>query len=298
MEINKPQQTKQVTALQDVQHQLSCFEEQILPLIPSKEVILTRAKQRQIERQYKVKILGIAVFSLLGILACIYGLNPAYEQYEIKTLKGEQRSVSFGDGSEIQLNTNTHIQVQQRLRSREFQLNWGEASFSVTHMKYSWLNPFERRFEVIAGNMQIVDIGTVFNVEKINQTDARVAVIEGEVAVKIKDSNQPMRHLKQGQSLSNSQRDLTQPINLNIDQVSAWQSGQIVFEQTPLTEALQDFQRYADFEVQFSPSDLDDISLSGQFKINNYQQFMQILPKVAPVSVEQLTEQEWIVRKN
>ena len=108
------------------------------------------------------------------------------------TQRGEQRNVYLNDGSQIKLNTDTHIYVQERLRSRKIILSKGEASFHVAHKRSKFLRYFERSFEVTSGNMLIIDIGTVFNVHKHSSDESSVTVLDGEIAVGLKDVKNPM----------------------------------------------------------------------------------------------------------
>ncbi|MEG2358237.1 FecR family protein [Acinetobacter sp.] len=280
-------------SLHDIQRMLASFEDDILPNIASKDEILQRARQRQLKK----KSAGASAFAVCAMLLGAYWYNPAYQQYDLATVRGEQASIRLRDGSRIMLNTDTHVQVQERLRSREITLSRGEAGFHVAHAQHQLLRRFERSFQVSAGEMLIIDIGTVFNVQKHSAADASVTVLEGEVAIGIQGADAPLIHLSQGQSLSNQQRRLNKPVLANLDAVQAWQTGHIVFDRTPLHAALQNFQRYADFNVQIQDAELKDMQINGQFKIHNYQHFMQILPYVAPVRVEKTAAKAWKIAK-
>jgi transmembrane sensor len=281
-------------SLHEVQLKLASFEDDILPHLPSKEAILARAKQRQLKR----KALNGAILSVLGLCIGIYWYNPVYEQFDAQTVKGQQEVFKLADGSKIHLNTDTNIRVFQRLRSREVVLYKGEASFHVAHSDYKFFQYFERQFKVIAGNMDIVDIGTVFNVLKHNATDTTVVVEEGEVAVKIRGYDGVMLHLKQGQSVSNYQHQLGQVLKVEVPEITAWQSGEMILNQMPLLEAIENFQRYADFEVEIQDPDLNHLQVTGQFKSKNYQQFMQVLPIATTLNVEKISDNKWIIKKN
>lgn len=280
------------SCLQEVQRKLASFEDDVLPHLPSKETILARAKQRHFKR----KALGTSIFSVLGVLCGIYWYNPVYEQFDAQTLRGQQNILRLQDGTSIHLNTDTQIQVQQRIRSREVILHQGEASFHVAHPQSKLFKPFERQFKVRAGQMQVIDIGTVFNVFKPNRSDVSVAVEQGEVAVKIIGSQQPSIHLFQGQSIHYVQQNLGAIQAVDVDRLKAWRSGEIVLNQTPLVNAIENFQRYTDFEVEVKDPDLAKIQVNGQFKAQNYQQFMQVLPIVAELHVEKVSDKKWIIK--
>lgn len=285
--------TNSLTNLHDIQLRLASFEDDLLPLLPSKETILERARQRKLKKRVRT---GTAL-SLLGIFSGIFLLNPSYEQYEVRTQKGQQKSITLADGSQIILNTNTMLRVQQRIRSRQIHLLQGEANFTVKHIENKLLKPFERRFEVFAGDMHVIDIATVFNIDKHNKMDASVTVISGEVMAGIRNSKASMIHLTKNQSLRNYGQTLATVEQASLEQVQAWQTGHMVFNQTPLMSALQNFQRYSDFHVDIEDKELNDLPITGQFKTQSLQQFMQVLPYVAPLDIEQISTQKWKIKK-
>lgn len=292
MTLKSDNKATELTCLQEVQRKLASFEDDVLPHLPSKETILARAKQRHFKR----KAIGTSILSVFGLLCGVYWYNPVYQQFDAQTLKGQQHLLHLRDGTTIHLNTDTQLQVKQRVRSREVILARGEASFNVAHPESALLKPFERQFKVTAGQMQVIDIGTVFNVYKHNQTDTTVVVEQGEVAVKIIGSDQAMIHLLQGQSLSNIQQNLGAVQTVDIDIVKAWRTGEIVLNQTPLSNAIANFQRYADFEVEVQHPDLAKIQINGQFKAHNYQQFMQALPAIVQLRVEKVSDKKWKIQ--
>lgn len=293
MKQKQTNKTNSLTNLHDIQLRLASFEDDLLPLLPCKETILERARQRKLKKRVRT---GTAL-SLLGIFSGIFLLNPSYEQYEVRTQKGQQKSITLADGSQIILNTNTMLRVQQRIRSRQIHLLQGEANFTVKHIENKLLKPFERRFEVFAGDMHVIDIATVFNIDKHNKMDASVTVISGEVMAGIRNSKASMIHLTKNQSLRNYGQTLATVEQASLEQVQAWQTGHMVFNQTPLMSALQNFQRYSDFHVDIEDKELNDLPITGQFKTQSLQQFMQVLPYVAPLDIEQISTQKWKIKK-
>lgn len=293
MNPKKLNKNNQPLHLNDIQKMLASFEDDILPNIPSKDAILQRAKQRKLKQKY----IGGALFAICAMCFGLYSVNPSYQQYTVTTERGAQKTIRLSDGSQIMLNTESKILVQQKIRSRDIILQEGEASFHVAHAQGLLSGYFERTFQVNAGKMHIIDIGTIFNVQKLSATDASVSVLQGEVAVGILGDKKGMIHLKQGQSLSNQNEKLNPMLHVDLDMVQAWQTGHIIFNQTPLSNALENFQRYSDFKVELSDPTLKKLPISGQFKAENYQNFMQVLPYVAEVKVSKSSENIWKIAK-
>ena len=293
MIFKQPKRKATATDLQDLQRKLASFEDDILPHLPEKDLILARAKARQLKK----KRLLMGVSAGMGLLLSIYIYNPVYQQLNVQTAKAQQKSICLSDGSCLDLNSASEIQVSQRLRSREVTLIRGEVRFHVAHHHNALFKHFERPFMVRAGQLEILDIGTIFNVLKHNQSDATVAVAQGEVAVKIHQQHIAPQHLYQGQSIRNVQHTLAAVSTLAVEDVSAWRKNELVFNQISIADAIEQFQRYSDFAVEVVQPELLQMQISGRFKTANYPAFMQILAVVAGLNVEKTANKHWKIEK-
>lgn len=91
------------------------------------------------------------------------------------TAVGQQETITLADGSRVQLNTNSQIQVNYNDEFRDIRLLQGEVHFDVSKDK-------KKPFRVYAGNGRVQAVGTAFNVY-INKGDVDVLVTEGSVAL-------------------------------------------------------------------------------------------------------------------
>lgn len=293
MKQSMPKKQSKQYSLQELQQMVSCFEDEILPKISSKEEIVERFKQRANQRRLRVNRITSSLLAMTGVIFGLYWYNPSYETLDANTALGEQRQITLSDGSQITLNTNTRIQVQQRLRSREITLVQGEAIFEVAHGENPISRFFERSFTVTAGEVFIRDIGTIFNVNKYSETDVEVTVIQGKVEVSRLNANLPAISLEESQALTYSADGFTPVTLVDSYAASAWQSGKIVFNQTPLKDAMSSFQRYSDFKVDFGNDSIAAKTIDGQFRAQDYQKFIQTLPYLANVQVKKTNDQHW-----
>ena len=100
-------------------------------------------------------------------------LRPEAQTYT--TGPGEPRTIPLTDGSQIELNTLSKIEVFYSARQRLVKLVGGEATFHV--------KPDARRpFVVSSGTAEIRVLGTEFNIEQ-RQGPTRIAVLQGQVEV-------------------------------------------------------------------------------------------------------------------
>ena len=98
---------------------------------------------------------------------------PAASIQSYATAVGQRQALRLVDGTQIELDTNTHLRADLTGKSRTVTLDSGEAYFDVVH-------DASRPFTVYAGNRRITDIGTKFSVFR-NGDDVRVVVKEGRV---------------------------------------------------------------------------------------------------------------------
>ena len=95
---------------------------------------------------------------------------------------GEQRLEQLPDGSSVQLNTASEVEIDFSSGKRKVRLLQGEAHFTVAHDK-------SRPFEVFAGNGMVRAVGTAFSVY-LKDKDVEVTVTEGRVDIAPRVDNQ------------------------------------------------------------------------------------------------------------
>lgn len=282
-------------SLNDVKLALSPFEDRLLTRLPSKEDILRRAKQRQ----YKKKI-SYTAFAFVALLTGgLYSLDPVYQSQQWQTQLGESQQIELLDRSTVHLNSNSKITVDYHLFSKRIQLEQGEAIFTVDHSDWKYLAFFERRFIVNSGILQVEDIGTVFNVRHYAVDHNRVGVLQGSVKARLNTgSNQPQLILKEQDFYEHKGDQLYRLKQNTLNAETAWQYGYVVFDHTPLKQAIAAFKPYQDFEVSFVDPETENILISGRFQLRNHTAFMQILPQLIEVKTLQESKQHWLIMQN
>jgi transmembrane sensor len=188
----------------------------------------------------------------LGIL---WGQKPELfggpERYT--TAVGEQRTVRLQDGSLVQLNTRSRLEVRITSQSRELRLLEGEALFQVRR------DPI-RPFRVNAGSAVVQAVGTQFNIYKHGDS-ATVAVIEGAVGIIRSGDGQALNSalssgvrsdpsesqikLLAGQeaSIINGGR-IVKRESVNMQRAVAWRQRRLMFHKNTLVDIAEEFNRY------------------------------------------------------
>lgn len=223
---------------------------------------------------------GIALVAL-GAGALWYQ-HRAAQHYETRI--GEQRDVLLADGSRITLNTNTAVAVRYSNERRYLVLERGEALFSVAHNA-------ARPFDVAAASTLIRALGTEFNVD-MRSAEVTVSVLEGAVQVSTPDgspgsgpsvgdgSPAPYRAkaVAKGQALAfRPQERLAVLEKANLSRIDAWRTQRLEFSDTPLAEAVEEFNRYSSTRIVIGTRDLAERRVSGVFRIGDTDGFLYSL---------------------
>ncbi|WP_299982193.1 FecR domain-containing protein [uncultured Pseudoteredinibacter sp.] len=213
-------------------------------------------------------------------------------QDQYTTAIGEHRLFELNDGSSIHLNTNSRVSVNYSLGLRQLTLEQGEAHFNVAHDE-------QRPFVVSAGQQTVTAVGTAFNIRLSQQDDMELLVTEGRVSLanKIDDSatNQPnpttpttTTYLDAGQKIAANtlaQSPIEPVASSAIDGKLAWQRGFIVFDGTPLGQALQEVQRYAEYDI-VATEDIQNLEIAGFFKTSDIDKLIASLEQSFDLSSE------------
>jgi transmembrane sensor len=205
-----------------------------------------------------------------------------------RTAKGEHRSWELPDGSLLELNTATEVAVRYGWHSRTVEIRQGEALFSVAPGKL-------RPFRVLAAGATIRDIGTRFDVD-LRPPETRVTVLEGAVDVRLAGGSGEQRRAAAGQSLAyEPARIVSEPTGADLEAISAWREGKLVFRAKPLRAALEEFSRYHDLTFRISDTELAHWPISGVFASRELKAFLATLEEILPVHIRRGFNNEVLV---
>ena len=215
--------------------------------------------------------------------------QPTFAQ-AYATERGQQLAVTLPDdattGSSLHLDTATRLEARLYRDRREIHLREGQALFTVK-------SDAERPFHVRAGALCITVIGTRFSVRhSTTGLDAGHTVInveEGRVRVaRVSADGQtlPATHtdLIAGDRVSaNAQGQLGPVAGASTAAIAAWRDGRISFEQTPLADAIAEFERYGRTGLVVRDPAVATLPVGGSYSLRQFHRFAETLPQVLPV---------------
>lgn len=207
----------------------------------------------------------------------------------LTTSVGEQRTVTLEDGSRVELNTNSRLRVKYDPKARRIIMESGEAYFDVAHQP-------ARPFIVQVGDREVSALGTEFVVRR-DGAGVSVTLLEGRVAVSSvsKVAREPgvstprqVQVLKPGERLRVDANGMLAIDLAAIEKATAWQRGQLVFEDTPLSVAVKEFNRYSRAPIELGSPELTKIRVGGTFRVGDAARFAQAVAESNGLAVMNL----------
>ena len=240
-----------------------------------------RSKRRPLMR-YAVAASVLAVALGLGLFSGLK--SPGPYTAEFSTALGERRQVALPDGSVIDLNSRSRVQVRYEQDLRHIELSEGEAMFSVEH-------DTSRPFVVASGSGKITVTGTRFDVRR-DPAETRVVVEQGTVKVQGRDA------------ADNEFVSLTAGTGTRVDakgfvmaayavdpaELTAWRSGKLVFNNASLSEVAAEVSRYREKPLRVGNEKVGNLRLTSVFKSDNTDALLKALPNILPVAVRTLED--------
>jgi len=249
---------------------------------------------------------GLAAAVLLAVgLAAWWQLRPP-PILEYQTAVGHQLSVSLEDGSTIDLNTDTLIEVNYTDAQRSVRLRRGEAHFSVERDN-------NRPFVVLAGHGIVRAVGTAFNVHLTDGETVEVTVTEGIVEVTGADrpgsgssktasadvAAQPAR-VTEGQRVRYD-RQVGAVAEIPTPQVErrlAWRQGMLSFDGETLEEVVAEVGRYTNVRFVIANPALRELQVGGYFKSTDIDALTDLLDTAFDVEARREGQQIYLTRRH
>ncbi|MEO8802401.1 MAG: FecR domain-containing protein [Rudaea sp.] len=234
-------------------------------------------------RSKRLAMLGAAGLILCCGLAVVlmWQYGAAVQQAAYRTPLGALRSVGLADGSEATLNSDSAIGVDLTRLERNIDLRRGEVFFKVAK------DP-QRPFVVSVGNHRVIAVGTRFSVWRDGKR-LRVVVTEG--VVRLESNNAPGLESRPTTLLPAGSVAEVDDANLRIRQVAleqatqmlSWRNGYLAFDDTPLSVAAAEFNRYNRQQIVVIDPAVGNLRVGGNFRWSNTNGFVRLLEQGFPV---------------
>jgi len=234
----------------------------------------------QTQRREVLKILSV----LLAVGGGTWMVSTPLSNYGLlaqqSTGARERRSLRLEDGSQVELNANTALDVSFDGQLRLVRLYRGEILVQTAR------DPGQRPFVVETMNGRIHALGTRFNVRQMADL-TRVGVLQS--AVEIRPRRHPGRvvRLDAGQQAA-FDLDRTDPAHALPADSTAWVQGMLSVNEWHLGDFVEELGRYRPGVLRCAEA-VRDLSISGAFRIDDTDAVLDNLARTLPVKVRYLT---------
>jgi transmembrane sensor len=211
--------------------------------------------------------------AVAGVAAMVMGgafVAPAYAWHSATTGVGESRRILLSDGSAVELNTDSRVSWRFSSGERTFWLEQGEVC----------LNLRDGAVAMVRGGASPIALSPgLFNLRK--RRDAlELLIVDGRADVL---GEHPRRAIAANraaaQAVSVSDRTVTARM-ADTDQVAvstAWRDHAVLFQEVPLRNAVEDYNRYLSRKIVIADHDLADTLVGGRFESNDPTAFLEAI---------------------
>ncbi|MEM1134116.1 MAG: FecR domain-containing protein [Pseudomonadota bacterium] len=240
--------------------------------------------------------------SAAAIAACVAALlfftGPGFftadgpaEAQTFATTQGNTKIITLPDRSRIVLGAASEIALTQSDNARTVELVKGNAYFDVA-------SDASRPFTVATDLAKVTVTGTRFDV-RLREETVDIAVGEGSVNVARPDANgtdPDMVQLVAGQGVrATRDKGFGAISEVFPAEFAAWRNGRLIYVRAPLSDVIDDINRYTDTPVRLGPG-VGALELSGTFDTANIEGLLQSIDEGSPVAIIERDGERVIVR--
>lgn len=215
-------------------------------------------------------IITVGAGSLLWFLKGRQGTATEQTATALSVIENDRnvvRKVTMPDGTIVWLNRNSRLEFdhQQYNQKQRYVKLSGEGFFEVA-------KDASRPFVVETGNIHTRVLGTAFNIEAYQQeSEIRISLVHGKIALEDK-AKAITRILAPAQTMrySRQTRDW-QLLPMAVNNISAWTTGALVFNEVPLEEAVERIGSRYHMVMSYDKHLLLDKRITGIFTVNDWQ---------------------------
>ncbi|TSD77258.1 DUF4880 domain-containing protein [Pseudomonas sp. KBS0710] len=192
---------------------------------------------------------------------------------DLHTATGERKRLPLADGSSLQLNTATAVDVD--LAQRRITLVDGELALTVPGAAAISVYTRYGQVEVRQGEVCVRQLAS----------GCRVSVFKG--AVQVRDRSGQLATLSVGQQASLKPQGLAETAVFDVQQLD-WRDGVLTAQDQPLGDFLRELERYRPGVLRWDPS-LETLRVTGSFRLDDTDRILTLLARTLGFEVRART---------
>lgn len=264
-------------------------------IVEARREALALAPERPILSRYLLAgaAAALAVFVVASALLLRPGPSAGFDEVAessgaelprvLRTAVGERAKFTLVDGSVVELNTDSFVEMNYSAHLRGVRLIRGQAMFEVAQDR-------SRPFVVEAAGQRITALGTAFDV-RVDGDEMRVTLVEGRVSVAsiaadTSATSARVRTLRPGEQLIAAVDHSPVILAADVEQQVSWRTGRLIFSDEPLNQVVAELNRYSTRKIILADPSLAELRVSGAFRAGAVGSFVAAMDAAFPVVVE------------
>ncbi|WP_458376233.1 FecR domain-containing protein [Pseudomonas pergaminensis] len=228
------------------------------------------------------------VLKILGLLVAVGGCSwLAVEQVPYRSMLAQQRtnirerrSLRLEDGTQLEMNSDTALDIHFDANQRLIRLYKGEILVQTAK------DPDLRPFSVSTGDGSVKALGTQFSVRQMDDR-SQVGVLEAAVEIRPRQQPEQVLRLDAGQQVTFDSHAIQSPHGLSSGS-TAWVRGMLSVDDWRLGDFIEALSRYRPGVLRCAAA-VQGLSISGAFRIDDTDAVLENLSKSLPVKVRYLS---------
>ncbi|MDN3595169.1 FecR family protein [Zunongwangia endophytica] len=232
----------------------------------------------------------VSTFILLGFVLFIsfswFDTLPSNNQ--ITANNGQRKIIYLNDSSKVILNSNSTLYYPTVFEdSREVKLD-GEAYFEITKIP-------DHPFIVNSQNFKVKVLGTHFSVNN-RAAKKEIALDEGKVEFIQNNNNDKITLSPQERLIWDTENNQVHKENFDPRKELAWTTNTLLLDNVLFKNALKDINQFYGVHFVINDNDLLNQHITGSFKDQNLDHFIQSLEFIASVEIQELQEKIFLIK--
>jgi transmembrane sensor len=241
---------------------------------------------------------AVGALAAAGVVAAISGAivgrrwfqtsaatGPSAEDPVFTTAVGEQSTFRLADNSVVTLSTDSAVRVNHWKTERRLTLLRGQAFFQVAK------DP-SRPFVVAAGDKRVTAVGTAFDV-RMEPGKLSVTLVEGKVRIAgPSPSGDRTIEMSAGSRFVAANAANWTVAAVDTAKESSWLQGRLVFDGEPLSDVVDEMNRFSQRKLWISDPRVGATPVSGVFKTGQVDAFVAALRTYGLADVGRADDQQ------
>lgn len=199
---------------------------------------------------------------------------------DLRTAKGEQRTLELADGTRLVLNTDSAVDVLFDAETRRLRLIRGEILVTTARDPAAPARPFV----VETAEGRIHPIGTRFSVRQFDG-ETHAAVFEGAVEIHTARGRKHLLHAGEQSRFQAHRISATTPVERS---AALWEHGMLAARDMPLAELIAELARYRTGVLRCHPG-VATLRVSGAFPLRDTDASLDLLLQTRPLALRSRT---------